>query len=96
MASGNSLKSHTTYQLIETEWCICVSKLTIIVSDIGSLPVWCQSIIWTNAEMLFIGLLGTNFSEVLIEFHTFPLKKMPLNMLFGKWWPFCLILNVLK
>ena len=28
---------------------------------------WRQAIIWTNAEILFIGPLATNFSEILIE-----------------------------
>ena len=35
-----------------------------------------QSIIWTNAGILLIGLLGTNFSEILIEIHSFIFKKM--------------------
>ena len=55
----------------------------------------CQTIIWTNAGILLIGTLGTNFSEILIEIHTFSLKKMHLKMLLGKWWQFCLGLNVL-
>ena len=39
---------------------ICVSKLTIIVSDIGLSPGRRQAIIWTNAWLLLIGPLGTN------------------------------------
>ena len=31
---------------------ICVSKLTIIGSDNGLVPGWCQVIIWTNAGIL--------------------------------------------
>ena len=34
-----------------------------------------QAIIWTNAGILLLGPLGTNFSEILIEIHTFSLKK---------------------
>ena len=29
---------------------VCVSKLTIIVSDNGLAPGWRQGIIWTNAD----------------------------------------------
>ena len=46
---------------------ICVSKLTIIASDNGLSPVQRQAIIWTNAGILLIRPLGTNFSEILIE-----------------------------
>ena len=60
---------------------LCISKLTIIGSDNGLLPGQCQAIIWTNAGILLIGPLGTNFSEILIEIHTFPFKKMHLKML---------------
>ena len=45
---------------------ICVGKLTIIGSDNGLLPGWYQAIIWTNAGILLIGPLGTNFNEILI------------------------------
>ena len=48
-----------------------VSKLTIIVSDNGLAPSWRQGIIWTNAGILSIGPLGTNFSEILFEFTHF-------------------------
>ena len=50
---------------------ICVSKLTIIGSDNGLSPDRHQAIIWTNAGLLLIGPLGTNFSEILIEILTF-------------------------
>ena len=74
---------------------VCISKLTIIGSDNGLSPDWCQAIIWTNAGILLIGSLGTNFSEILIEIHTFSFKKIYLKMLSGKWRLFCLGLNVL-
>ena len=48
-----------------------------------------QAIIGTNAGILLIGPLGTNFSEILIEIYTFPFKEMHLQMS-GKWRPFCL------
>ena len=50
---------------------ICVGKLTIIGSDNGLSPGQRQAIIWTNAGILLIGPLGTNFSDILIEIHTF-------------------------
>ena len=46
---------------------ICVTKLTIIGSDNGLSPGRRQAIIWTNAGILLIEPLGTNFSEILIE-----------------------------
>ena len=75
---------------------IWVNKLTVIGSDNGLSPGRRQAIIWTNAEILLIGTLGTNFSEILIEIPPFSFKKMHLKMSSGKWRPFCLGLNVLK
>ena len=74
---------------------ICVGKLTIIGSDNGLSPGRRQAIIRTNAGILLIGTLGTNFSEILSEPHTFSFKKMHLKMSSGRWRPFCLGLNVL-
>ena len=74
---------------------ICVSKLTITGSDNGLSPDRCQAIIWTNAGILLIGPLGTNFNEILIEIITFSFKKMRLKVSSAKWRPFCLGLNVL-
>ena len=45
--------------------------------------------------MLLIGPLGTKFSEMLVEIHTFSIKKIHLKMSSEKWRPFCLGLNVL-
>ena len=45
--------------------------------------------------MLSIEPLGTNFSEILIEIHTYSFKKLHLKMSSGKWRVFCLSLNVL-
>ena len=69
---------------------ICISKVTTIGSDNGLSPGRGQAVIWTNAGILLIGPLGTTFSEILIEFHTFSFRKMHLNM----WWPFCPGMNV--
>ena len=75
---------------------ICVGKLHIIGSDIGLSPGRRQAIIWTSAGIVLIGPLGTNFSEILIEIHTFSFKKMLLKMSSAKWRPFCLSPNVIK
>ena len=74
---------------------ICVGNLTIIGSDNGLSPGRRLAITWTNVGILLIGPLGTNFSEMLIEIHTFSFKKIHLKMSSGKWQPFCLGLNVL-
>ena len=96
----HSLTRKTRTRLISlTHWGrvthICVSKLTIIGSDNGLSPGRRQAIIWTNAGILLIGPWGTNFSEILIEIHTFSFNKMHLKMS-AKWRPFCPGLNVLK
>ena len=75
---------------------ICVGELAIIGSDNGLSPGRRQAIIWTNAGILLIGPLGTNFSEILIEMQTFSFKKTHLKMSSGKSRPFCLGLNVLS
>ena len=74
---------------------IFVGYLTIIGPDNGLSPGRRQAIIWTNAGILSIGPLGTNFSEILIEIYTFSFKKMHWKMLSGKWRSFCVGLNVL-
>ena len=75
---------------------ICVSKPTTTGSDNGLSPDRCQAIICTNAGILLIGPLGTNFSEILIEIQIFWYKKKYLKALSAKWRPFCLSLNELK
>ena len=56
------------YNISLTHWGrvthICVSDLTSIGSDNGLSPGRRQAIIWTNAGILLIGPLGTNFSSV--------------------------------
>ena len=74
---------------------ICIIKLHIIVSDNGLSPGRRQAIIWTNAGILLISPLGTNFNEMLIKIQTFPVKKMHLKMSSAKLRQFCLCLNEL-
>ena len=75
---------------------ICVGKLTTIGSENGLSPGRRQAIIWTNAGILLIWTLGTNFSEISSEIHAFSFKKMHLKMSSAKWRPFCLGFNVLS
>ena len=73
----------------------CVGKLTIIGSDNGLSPRR-RAIIWTNAGILLIGPLGTNFSEISLGIQPFSAKKMHLKMSSAKWRPVSFGLNVLK
>ena len=70
-----SLQYDPWWQVQLTQWGrvthIFVSKLTIIGSDNGLSPDRRQAIIWTNAGLLLIEPLGSNFSEILIEILTF-------------------------
>ena len=75
---------------------ICVSKLTIIGSDNGLVPDRRQAIIWSNAGILLIGPIGTNFIENLIEILTFSFTKMRLKVSSAKWRLFGLGLNELN
>ena len=59
---------------------IRASKLTIISSDNGLSPGRRQAIIWTNAGILLIGPLGTNFSEILVGIQIFSFRKMHLKV----------------
>ena len=87
------------WNIMSTHWGrvthICVGKLTIIGSDNGLSPERRQTIIWTNAGILLIGPLGTNFREIVIEIQTFSLKKIRLKMSSAKCCSFRLGLNVL-
>ena len=75
---------------------IYVGKLTIIGSDNGLSPRRRQTIIWTNAGILLIGPLGTNFCGILIAIEISSFKKINLKISSTKWRPFCLGLNVLS
>ena len=60
-----------------------------IGSDNGLSPIRRQAITWTNAGLLSIEPLGTNFSEIWIEILAFSFRKMRLKMLLPKWRPSC-------
>ena len=97
MVLTNFVQNILLHLLIEAEWRIYASlNWAIIGSDNGLPPVWRQAIIWTNAGILLIGPLGTNFSEILIRILIFSFKKMRLKVSSAKRRPFCLSLNVLS
>ena len=75
---------------------ICVGNLTIIGPDNGLSPGRRQAIIWTNAGILLIRTLGTNFSEILGEINSFSFSKIHLKMSSAKWRLFGLGLNELN
>ena len=75
---------------------ICVSDLTSVGSDNGLSPGLRQAIIRTNAGIVLIRPLGTNFSEFLVEILKFSFKKMRLKVSSAKRRPFCLGPNVLN
>ena len=101
--AGSTATSQSEAMLLSKSWLthwgwvthICVSELTIIVSENGLSPGRRQAIIWNNAGLLLIQPLGTNVGEISIGIQTFSFKKMHLNMSSAKWRPFCLGLNVL-
>ena len=98
--TGSSNEELRQLQFPLTHWGrvthICVSIIAIIGSDNGLSPGRRQAITWTNVGILLIGRLGTNFSEIFIEIHTFSSEQIHLKMTSGKWRPFCLCLNVLS
>ena len=66
---------------------ICIRKLTIIGSHNGLSPDRRQAIIWTNAGILLISTLGTNFSEIFSKIHKSSFKKIHLKLSSVKWRP---------
>ena len=63
-----SIYEHTS-KVIEAEWRLSVSELTITGSDNGLVPGRRQTIIETNARMLLIPVVETKLSEIWSEIH---------------------------
>ena len=84
------------HQCISRVMHIYVGNLTITGSDYGLSPGGRQAIIWTNAGILLIWPLGTNFTEIWFEIQKFWCKKIDLKMSSAKWRPYCLGLNVYR
>ena len=59
----------------------------IIDSDNGLAPAWCQAIVWTDVDLLSIGPLGTNFSEIKIKTQNFSTNKIHLKLSSAKCLP---------
>ena len=57
-------------------WEINVMILSSVCASQGIISSRRQAIIWTNAGILLIGPLGTNFNEILIKIHKFSFKKI--------------------
>ena len=78
------------------EWCIYASVNDATFGpDNGLSPIQCQAIIWSNAGILLIESLGTNFSEIWIRVGRFSLKKTHSKLPSEKRQPFVLNLNEL-
>ena len=84
----NSLRQGDAY--------ICHWTGSSLIQVMATCVFVCQAITWTNADLLSIGPLGTNCSEISLKWLTFSLKKMHLKMPSAMWWPFWLVLIVLK
>ena len=67
-----------------------------IRSDNGLSTSRHQAFFWTNSGLLSVGLVRTNYSEILIERLTFSLKKKLVKIPSAKWQLFCISLNVLR
>ena len=93
---GMKLSSHNSFIRI-THWGrvthVYVSKIIIIGSVNGLSPGWHPTIIWTNAGIMLIGPLGTNFSQILIENIYIVIQKMHFKMSSANWRPSCPRLN---
>ena len=76
-SSAMHLGKHTRKILTHWGWVMhmCVGNLTIIGSNNDLSPGRRQAIIWTNAGILIIGHLRTNFSEISIELLQFHSRK---------------------
>ena len=57
--------------------------------DNGLWPVRRQAITWTNAGLLSIGPLETEFSEIRTKIQNVSFTKMHLKTSSAKWQPFC-------
>ena len=102
ITTGNlKLQPHLTGASELTQWGrvthICINKLTIISSDNSLLPGRRQAFIYTNAGILLIGSLETNFSEILIKILTFSLNENVVWKIAAILsWPQCVNINIWK
>ena len=68
----------------------------LLVQIMACCLVWCQAIIWTNADLFFqLDPKEQTSVKILIEMWTISFKEMHFKMLSTKWWPSCLSPNEL-
>ena len=91
MIKSRAIKPSLNRPLTHWGWVtnIRVCKLTIIGSDKGLSAGWHQSITWTNAGSLSIGLMGTHFSEIWCGIPNFYSRKCFWKCRLPEWLPFC-------
>ena len=68
---------------------ICVSEQDQHCFSNGLSPIRRQAITWTNAVLLSIRPLGTNFNEIWIKIQNFSFMKIHFKMSSAKWRSFC-------
>ena len=73
------IMSHLCYSLM-TWWRIYTSMNWVIIGSGNGLSPVREAITWTNAGILSIGVLGTNFNQIWIEILSFSFKKIHLKM----------------
>ena len=79
--AGNLRCHYAHYDVTVMGWCIYASVNCLSISSGNGLSlIRHQAITWTNAGLLLIGLLGTNFSEIRIGIPSFSFKKMHLKL----------------
>ena len=61
----------------------------------GLSPVWHQTTVWINVDLLSVGPLGTNLNEIQMKIQTFSGMQMHLKLLSAKVRPLCVGLIVL-
>ena len=59
----------------------------------GLTPAWWWDISWTNADLLSVGQIGTNFSKIWMKTSS---NKMQLKMWYPQWLQVCLGTNMFK
>ena len=63
------------------QWCIYASVNCVTIGSVNGLsPIRRQALTWTNARLLSIRPLETNFSDTLIKIQNFSFKKMHLKL----------------
>ena len=77
-----AIETHLIVSLTPWGWVmhICISKLGHHCFRYWLVTDRCQAIIWANPGILFIEPMGTNFNEILIKIHIFPLTNIQLKI----------------